>query len=576
MDSYENINLNQRSRYVFFQYLKKNFAFYGLGVFLVLLTSLTEAAVPWLIGLVSDLLVSGNREINVFGYATGLDQLCSAMLASCVLGLVGRIGWRQTLGRQTHVAGYDIKVHFWKSLKDLPIERFNRYSVGDLLNRATGDWNNVRFIHGFTMVLTFDMIFFAALAITLMSVIDWQLTLLSLAVIVFLPPLMKKVIRREVELYKASQTQLSHLSDVIQSSLETVRVQRAMAADVIWRKKLYEQSDKYRTLRKKMTFTSLLIFPLGMLPNVISYIVLLSLGVSRVFEGRMTVGQFIAFEAYILMIRVPLFELGDCIAEWQYGIASFKRVFEIFKLPFAEGNQVTKASLETPMSCDLDIKGLSFKYGQADKPVLDQLSLHVPGGSQVGILGPIGTGKSTLLRIISGVLSYDSGLVRCGQVDINLLSQAQITSLMAFVSQEVFLFSGTIRENLCLDQEFADQELLDVLRDVCLYDDFVLRKNGLETVIGEKGISLSGGQRQRLSIARAVLRKKRIYLFDDCLSAVDSVTETKIIANLDRRLQGSTKIWVAHRVSTLEKCSVIYSLEKGGLLPLEHSSGVQG
>ena len=265
------------------------------------------------------------------------------------------------------------------------------------------------------------------------------------------------------------------------------------------------------------------------------------------------------------MLQGPLFDMGDCIAEWQTGFASFKRIVEVLRMKtlgdqFNARTDVAASAYSGPL---LMVKNLDFVFPETERKILSNINLTIRAGARVGILGPIGSGKSTLMSLVAGLVDPPPGSMFLQGVDLVGAKREFVTEHVAVVPQKSFLFAGSIRFNLVLDQDYSDELLWKSLETVCLDQDIRLFKEGLDTWIGEWGINLSGGQKQRLALARALVRKKPLLLLDDCLSAVDAVTEEKILSNLDRELRGLTVIWVAHRMSTLKKCAEVYALDRG-------------
>jgi ATP-binding cassette subfamily B multidrug efflux pump len=552
---------------------------YLFGTFTLLVTSITEVMMPkfvqWSIDLIGGKTASLPTALQDVSAIKSLHNIVILMACAMFIGFLGRIGWRQLLARQTHLVGRRIKIDFWDALCRLPVREFQRWSLGDLMNRATGDWNVTRSIHGFTIVLTQDLIFFTILAIISMFMIDIQMTLACLIVFPFLPRVITRIARKEHDLHAVAQNKLGDLSDKISQALSTIRMQRATNSGQLWQKALAGEARDYANKRFEVVKTGWRIFPLGAFPTLVAYGVLLVWGVQKIQSGALTIGEFVALQSYVLMLQGPLFDMGDCIAEWQTGFASFKRIVEVLRLKtlgdqFNARSKVAQPSFLGPL---LVIKNLDFFFPESERKILSDINLTISAGARVGILGPIGSGKSTLMSLVAGLIDPPPGSMFLHGVDLVTAKREFVTEQVAVVPQKSFLFAGSIRFNLVLDQEYSDDLLWEILKIVCLDQDIRLLKDGLDTWIGEWGINLSGGQKQRLALARAIIRKKPLLLLDDCLSAVDAVTEEKILSNLDEELQGLTVIWVAHRMSTLKKCSQVYGLEAGQMTVLLSAAG---
>ncbi|MEN9836262.1 MAG: hypothetical protein RL011_2455 [Pseudomonadota bacterium] len=549
--------------------LKTNWMSYLFGTVALFSCSISEVLIPkfvqWSLDLLGGKADSLPRWLAAGSRVTSLHWLIIMLLVALVVGLFGRLGWRQLLARQTHVAGKDIKTRLWGVLRHLPLDTFHDYSLGDLMNRATGDWNAVRAIHGFTLVQTLDLIFFSALSIGCILWINLPLGLAALAILPFLPLPILRLARREHDLHASAQDQLGKLSDAVTQSLSTIRLQRATASEGPWEERLGKEAKAYSEERFKVVKTGWKIYPLAALPSLCAYAVMLIWGVRLVQSGELTVGQFVAMQSYVLMLQGPLADMGECIAEWQRGFASFGRIVEIFNLQALAERWLGKATRPSRDEPRITVDHLNFAYSPSGRNILSDVTLQVEPGSHIGIFGPIGAGKSTLLGLIAGLTEAPRSAVRLADVDVDDLDRTWLAQYVTMVPQRAFLFAGTIRYNLELDQSIADSELWRVLELVQLAGDVRRLNDGLDSWVGEWGINLSGGQKQRLALARALLRRRPIVLLDDCLSAVDAVTEEAILHGLKAQLRGATVIWVAHRLSTLKLCDQVYKLDHGRL-----------
>ena len=545
------------------RYLGKHWIFYLTGTLTLLLTSATEVLIPKFVQWSVDLLTKGMSPsfITAEAPASQLSQLMLFFLGTLLLAWLGRVGWRQLLARRTHLAGHEIKTEFWQKIALQPMRFLHRYPLGDLMNRGTGDWNKTRFIHGFTMVLTFDVIFFAVLALISMFLIDWVLAAACLLVVPLLPLPIIRLSKKEYRLHQTAQTQLSTLSDLISQSLTTIRLQRATATDFHWQNRLDKEATRYADQQFEVIRTAWRIFLIGTIPTLFAYAVLFTFGLWRYQQGHITIGEFLAMQSYTLLLQAPLFELGSVISEWQTGFASFERLFDILKKTSAAPQPGNEAAAS--LGGAITIRDLEFSYQR--KPVLQKLSLDIPAGAIIGITGAVGAGKSTLLQILSGLDLRYRGQVTIEGRELRDQERSFFSDRIAVVPQSSFLFAGSIRHNLSLDRSYSDEQLFAILKVVRLHADILKMPEQLGTWIGEWGINLSGGQKQRLAIARALLSDKPILLLDDCLSAVDAKTEQHILAALKLRLDGKTVIWTAHRGSSLTLCDRIYRLEGGPL-----------
>ena len=537
----------------------------------MLITSLSEVMLPKFIQWSIELATQRGDVPKFFQRATPhetLDILIFFLLISLTLGWLGRVLWRQILARQSHWAGHRIKTKIWDVLKDQPLSLLDRHSLGDLMNRATGDWNKTRFIHGFTIVMTFDVIFFSVLSTISMLMIDAKTALLCLVILPFLPRRIIRISKEEYSLHEVAQQQLSRLSELISQAVNTIRLQRSTASEGIWAERLGLLAQEYAKRQFEVLRASWKIFIIGAIPTLFSYAVLYTYGIYQIQNGSLTIGAFLALQSYVVLLQSPLFELGNNISEWQTGFASYKRIGELFDLEYVEEHTHEHRGHPGPA---ILIKDLSVHF-HPERAILDTINLKIEPGDHVGFMGPIGCGKTTLVQTIAGLSECFTGSIWvCGE-SVDASSREWMTSKITMVPQKPFLFAGSIRHNLAPAQTLPDEDLIEVLRVVDLWNDIEQFSEGLTSWVGEWGINLSGGQKQRLALARALLKPSPILILDDCLSAVDSVTEAKILHNLSKYLAGRAVLWTAHRLSSLQLCNRIYRMKEGRVRLLEAPS----
>lgn len=553
-----------------FSQLRAHWMLYAGGAFGILVVNLTELAFPkfmqW--GIDTVLMSSNSKIPKILEGASRIEtlkHLAFGLFCVSIIGLFSRACWRQCLARRSHWSGYWLRKNLWESICLQPLQIFNRYPIGDLINRCISDVNPARFVLGFTHVNTWDTIFFSTVGTLSLFFMDARIAFASLVVFLILPFFIQKLVREEFRLHDEAQAKLSRLSERITQMVATVRLQRASAMENMWVSHLSQDAKIYAQKQFEVEKTAWTCFPYGGGATFLCYFIIFSLGLPRIVSGEMTVGQFVGSLSLVLLLQGPLFSLSEILAEWQKGLASLNRIAEIIEL-----NKPSLADrTDSPSDKSLVVENLSFSYNNLKHPVLCNLSFSLESGVALGISGEIGVGKSTLLHLIAGLESSTPGSIRIFGRDVMSTPREQITTLINLVPQKPFLFAGTIQENLCLESNFSDAELWSVLEDMQLSEDFRRLKLGLKTIVGEWGISLSGGQRQRMALARALLRPKPILLLDDCLSAVDAVTEEYIVRAIKRRIKDVTVIWVAHRPSTLSLCDIVYDLNNGKLVKRE-------
>jgi len=531
---------------------------------MVLLTNICQVLTTRIIGWIIDFF-SGVDYPSFFVRATKIETfyfffIC--MFACRVLITLGRMGWRVTLARQTHMASAMLRKRIWENArffnkKDLVTD----FSKGNLMNASNSDVNSSRFIFGFTLVGLVDVIFLGILTLVTMGLINLKMTLISVLSLSILPYFVKKLSSKEVQRYKDSQKALGDFNDLSTQVISTIRLQRLTQTGNYWEGKLIESATKFKNSRLLALFTSLNYIPMMGGASIISYGVLFVVGVGLVIDQQMTIGDFVSMQGLIFLLQDPLMEMGFIISDWKRGTTSLDRLNKIYKnkkeeFLFKKGEKISESEYV------LSAKNLSFRYHDSDKetPLIENFNLNLLPGERLGITGDIGTGKSTLLKILSGLeRNYEGRLFFQGK-DYNNYEHGQLREFMSFVQQKPFLFADTIKKNIEMDRELSDDDVWYYLELAGLDKDVLDFPDKLNTPLGEWGINLSGGQRQRLTLARALSRRPKLLFLDDCLSAVDTVTEDLILNNLDRELSDTTLIWVAHRSSTLKYCNKVLNL----------------
>lgn len=480
------------------------------------------------------------------------------LVSNIILMSLVRAGWRITLGRMTHLATAFYKKEIWSSARFFSRKDLDtKYTIGNLMNLSTSDVGMARFLHGFTLIGLFDVIFLGLFSIGAMFYIHWQMALAVLIIVPVLPYFMYKLAKIEMGRWEETQSFLGKFNEQVSRAIETIKLQRLTQTGAFWRRRLETAANDYRVKRLISIFTSFRYFPLVGSGTLFSYLVLFGLGIQQVYAGNISIGEFVAFQSFVFLLQEPLMEAGYIVSEVQKGRTSLGRIAEVLNNASdpsikSEGFSKTKSNVVFKVS--------NLHYAFENQKVLESINLEVHSGQRLGILGPIGSGKTTLVEILVGLRQDYQGEVDFLGSDIRSYSHDFLRSQMVMVQQKSFLFADNIRNNIALELEISDEEIWHALDLACLSEDVKNFEKGLDTPLGEWGVNLSGGQKQRLTLARALVRKPKYLLLDDCLSAVDTVTEETILKNLDHYLKDSTLVWVAHRRSTLKYCDQVLEL----------------
>lgn len=541
-------------------FVKAYWPYYVLGIVSVALTAITQIISPMLIGWGIDFfkdvtiptffIKSSKRETFQFIFIL--------LVSNIILMSLVRAGWRVTLGRMTHLATAYYKKEIWSSARFFSRKDLDtKYTIGNLMNLSTSDVGMARFLHGFTLIGLFDVIFLGLFSIGAMFYIHWQMALVVMVIVPVLPYFMYKLAKIEMGRWEETQSFLGKFNEQVSRAIETIKLQRLTQTGAFWRRRLETAANDYRVKRLISIFTSFRYFPLVGSGTLFSYLILFGLGIQQVYAGNISIGEFVAFQSFVFLLQEPLMEAGYIVSEVQKGRTSLGRVAEV--LNNASDPSIKSEGVSEAKS-DVVFKVSNLHYAFEKQKVLDSINLEVHSGQRLGMLGPIGSGKTTLVEILVGLRQDYQGAVQFLGSDIRSYSHDFLRSQMVMVQQKSFLFADNIRNNIALELEISDEEIWHALDLACLSEDVKNFEKGLDTPLGEWGVNLSGGQKQRLTLARALVRKPKYLLLDDCLSAVDTVTEETILKNLDHYLKDSTLVWVAHRRSTLKYCDQVLEL----------------
>ena len=464
---------------------------------------------------------------------------------------------------------FDLRNDLFAHLETLSHSFYQRTRTGDIMARATNDLNAVRMLLGPGFMYTANTIIFTALALGFMLHISYRLTFYA-----FLPlPLVSIVIqyfgRRIHERFERIQAMFSEISARAQENFSGVRIIRAYVQEQAEIKGFEEANREYIT--RSLTLVRLM----GMLwPTLetmlgLAIVLVLWLGGREVLLGRISIGQFTAFNTFMVQLTWPIIALGWVINIFQRGTASLGRIEELMKEKpeIADRPGLMPETAASELEGEIEFRNLNFAYNGV--PVLHHINLRIPAGTSLAIVGPTGSGKTTLVSLIPRIYEAAPGSVLVDGRPVADYPLAMLRRNIGFVPQETFLFSETIREDIAFGREDAsDQEVRWAAEAASIAREIESFPDGYKTLVGERGITLSGGQKQRTAIARALIRNPRILVLDDALSSVDTQTEDKILNHLREVMKGRTTIFISHRVSTVRNADRIAVLDRGRVVEL--------
>jgi ATP-binding cassette subfamily B multidrug efflux pump len=518
-------------------------------------------------GLVNPLLI-GHGIDSLRAALTGGTVLRYALLIVGVAALQGVFTYLQrtilvTMSRDIEL---DLRNDYFGHLERQPQGFFQQHSTGDLMSRATNDLQAVRMLCGPAVMYSTNTLLTGIGSLVLMARIDLRLTLLALVTMPVVAVVTQVFGSRIHSLFEQVQGQFSAISARVQENLAGVRVVRAYAQEGPEQAVFGRLNDEYVEGNRKLIAWTSAFHPLLQALIGIGFAAVLWYGGRLVIRHDISLGQFVTFNAFVGKLVWPMIAIGWVINLTQRGTASLGRIRQVL--------DVAPAIVDEPPLYPLpEIRGavryrdLTFSYPSSApgaEPVLAGIDFQVEAGRTVALVGRTGSGKSTLLALLPRLFDPPGESVFVDGIDVRRLPLAQLRGAIGMVPQETFLFSATVGENIGLGRPRASrEEIAEAARLAGLEDDLSGFPQGLDTVVGERGLTLSGGQKQRVALARALLREPRILLLDDCLSAVDTQTEERILKNLRQVFVGRTVFLVSHRISTVKDADLILVLERG-------------
>jgi len=491
------------------------------------------------------------------------------LIAVALLGGIARYGMREFLNSGSRKVEYRVRNALFAHLQRLSAEFNDRFATGDVMARTTNDLLAVRMVVGPAMMYLVDTITRGALIGPRMVAISPRLTLLAVLPLIVLPAAMIVLGRMIHDRSVKVQAHFATLTDHIRENLTGVRVVRAYRQEGAEVAHLARLNEEYVARNMALASVQGAFRPLFTFIGGVSAVVVLAIGGRLVIGGQVSVAAFIAFDVYLAMLIWPLIALGWVVNLVQRGEASMGRINELFQQVPAIVDPASPVALPPSHGRGraVTFDRVWFRYPNAPERgwVLRDISFSVPPGGSLAIVGPTGAGKSTLVDLVARTYDPDQGRVLIDGVEIRDVALGDLRRAIGFVPQETFLFSQTLRENILMGTDDATL-LPDVLATAQLTETVANLPDGLDTMLGERGVNLSGGQKQRAAIARALATDPPVFVLDDALSAVDAQTEAKILAALRGALAGRTSIVVSHRLTAVRDADWILVLERGAIV----------
>lgn len=527
---------------------------YLLGMAILILIDLAQTEVPIIVGGAIDEIEAGSFS-NVW-------IILLSMAAIALTVLAGRIGWRYCIFGAARRIERDMRNDLFSHLSTLPASYFHEHKAGEVMAYMTNDLEAVRMTFAATIMMGLD-----ALAIGLATMLRMIFEIdLRLSIITILPmslvALVSTYVGREMhKRFTRRQEAFSRVSDFVQEKLNGMKVIKAFVQEE--RECLAFESVNADSRRANIRDAKVqaFMFPFMHMIAGCSMAIAIAYGGYIAILGRISVGEFSAFILYLNMLVWPIASVGRTINIVTRGSASLKRIEAVLHTESDIPDFVTDGAHE-PLTGDIRVEGLTFRYPDTTRCVLEDISFEVRRGQTLGIVGRTGAGKTTLADLLLRVSDPPTGAIYVGGQELHEVSLNTLRRTFGYVMQDNFLFSDTVRANIAFgDRTKSFDEIREAARDACVDDNITEFTDGYDTLIGERGVSLSGGQKQRIAIARALILDPEVLILDDAVSAVDTDTEERILENLARRRRGRTNIIIAHRISTLRHADLIIVLD---------------
>lgn len=534
-----------------------------MGILFIIATNLSKVLMPKYFGSVTDQLKNWNESLDpdtVFIYALKVGGFY--MLLSLISGIFLFLT-RQTIIIMSRYIEYDLKNEVFSQYLRLSYSFFKKNNTGDLLNRISEDVTKVRMYLGPGIMYTINLAVLSILVIYNMSNINGYLTIIVLIPLPIMSFIIYSVASKINKISSVVQKEQSFMSTLVQESFSGIRVVKAYDRSFEIENKFNASANAYKTKNMRLVLVNSLFMPTIFILVGVSTVLCIYLGGIFHAQDQMTIGEITTFIFYVNMLTWPFASVGWVVSLIQRAAASQARINE-----FLNEKQEIKNTSNSPFIFleKIEFINVSYTYPNSGIQAIQNLSFTLNKGESLGVVGRTGSGKSTIIQLLTRQLEPDQGEIRIDGVDINECNLNEMRAATGVVPQDVFLFSDTIRNNIQFGNSssnmLSDKELISVTKQAHVYHNIQGFKDEFNTLLGERGVNLSGGQKQRISIARALIRKPNILILDDCLSAVDTETEDAILSSFGA-LKDITLLIVSHRVSSIRNAHRIINIDEG-------------
>ena len=546
-----------------FSYLKHYKKTIALGVLCLIIVDAIQMIVPKIIQHVIDSLHNPSFTMKTILISAGI------IFGLAVFMAVLRFLWRILLITNSFKIEKKIRNEYYEHLQKLSPRFFQNHNTGDLMAYATNDLNAVRMLFGIGVVLAFDVFFVTIASFVLMSNINFKMTLyviIPLPIVTFITIYFGKRLHR---LFKKVQDTFSHLSDRVQETISGVRVIKSFGRENAYEDRVSEVAEDLVDNNIKLVKIWGMFFPSMFAIIGISLMLTLYIGGTKTILREITIGEFVAFNSYLQLIIWPVIAVGWIVNLYQRGTASLNRIQDIMnQKPEIIDEPCVDRSI-TSLQGNICLKHLHYTYPDTEIPVLKDISIDIKAGETLAIVGRTGEGKSTMIKLLTRLFNPPKNEIYIDDHEIYQIPLDTLRKSIAVVTQDIFLFASSVKENIQFGNEnVTHEDVIEIAHISQFYNDIKDFENEFDSIVGERGVSLSGGQKQRLALSRALIKNAPILVLDDAFSSVDTETEEIILKNIRVSQKDKTVLMIAHRISTMQHADKIVVLDDGKVAEL--------
>lgn len=494
-------------------------------------------------------------------------KLTINLIGVAILYLIVRFPWRSLVSYVARSAEKDLKEKIFEQFMKMRMVDLQNIKNGELMSYLTKDVTEIRAF--FYRVISFGTRILATSVLTIPAMVmsvNLKLTIVTLCPMIITVYLVIKIKGYVEKSFQKSQKHFTELSEYVQESTDSIRTTKAYTGELNQLKSFIQKNRALMEANNSVDVHSTLLSTCINVGFGLCYGVSLLYGTKLVLDGAVSIGDFVTFNGYIGIFYGPVTWFPSMISRYKRAQISYQRLDRIFKLQREKIN-LKSLDKQEEISGDIEIKNLSFNYPDNIENVIDDINITIKKGETLGIIGTIGSGKTTLMNLLAKLYLVKDGTILIDGKDINQIPTEALRENICYITQDNFLFSTTIRENIKLFKDgYEDREIRESAEQAMLKDEIDNMRNGIDTIIGERGVDLSGGQKQRVVISRAFLQKSNFVIFDDTFSALDNKTEEKLLENVRREIAGKTCIIISNRISDVKDANNIIVLDKGQIV----------